>query len=187
MLLAEVADGVNGATGEEAEIADFGDDAAIDEVAHEGVEEGGGMAFEEGVAVAVGALGGDDIVALLIEGDELGEEFGWVLEIGVHDYDAVAGGAVDAGGDGGLVAEVAGEEDGAEVRIGMGGGGEEMGGGVGGAVVDEEEFVGGVDGGGDGDETGEEEGEGFLFVEQGDDDRQHGCTLAQEESGLIEG
>jgi hypothetical protein len=139
------------------------------------------MALEEGVAVAVGALGGDDVVALLIEGNELGEEFGWVLEIGVHDDDAIAGGAVDTGGDGGLVAEVAGEEDGAEVRIGMGGGGEEMGGGVGGAVVDEEEFVGGVDGGGDGDETGEGEGDGLLLVEQGDDEQKQGCKLEREE------
>ena len=74
--------------------------------------------------------------------EEAGDLGGVVLEVGVEGEDDVASGGLEAGGEGGGLAEVAAEADGADAGVG---GGEPADGGPGAvaaAVVDEEELEG---------------------------------------------
>jgi len=113
-----------------------------------------GDAADEGVGEPGGYGAGDEAVFAVFAPaayhvdvfGELGKE-GWdvvgvVLEVGVHGDDEGVSGVIDAGGEGGGLAEVALEEDGANAGIGGGDVEDEAGGVVGAAVVDEDEFVG---------------------------------------------
>ena len=78
-----------------------------------------------------------DFVAFIPFCDEVGNDFGWVLEVGVDDDGSIALAVVHAGGDGALVAEITGELD--VCNVGVGGSGEfgQREALVGAAVVDE--------------------------------------------------
>ena len=140
VLFGHVVKGVEGFAVDEAEVTgvdghfDFGD------LAHEAIEEVGECFFEGCFAFAFGADGVDDFVAFVPFGDEVDDYFGGVLEIGVDDDGCIALAVVHAGGDGSLVAEVAGELDVVDGRVVLGGVFDPCEALVGAAVVDEEEF-----------------------------------------------
>ena len=80
-----------------------------------------------------------DFVAFVPFFDEVGNDFGWVLEVGVDDDGGIALAVVHACGDGALVTEIARELD--VCNVGVGGSGEfgPFEALVGAAIVDEKE------------------------------------------------
>lgn len=142
------------------------------------VEEEGGEGFGPGV-LAVAFPAGDDVVALVEPGEEVGDFGGVVLEVGIDGDDDGAAGEAEAGVEGGGFAEVTPEADGAGGVVGVGGG-KVLGhvpGAVTAAVIDEEDFpsVGGA-GLEDLGELVVQGGEGLLFLEKGDDGAERGGT-----------
>ena len=80
----------------------------------------GGGDLEAALAPAFVADGVHDLGAEAPLADQLGDQLGWVLEIGVDDDHRVAAGAVQPGGDRHLMAEVARQGDDADPRVGVG-------------------------------------------------------------------
>ena len=149
-------------------------DGDAGEGGHQLVGGAGGDASEKEVVAAFGAPTADDVVAFLEFGEEAGDLVGVVLEVAVHGEDELALRVVEAGGEGGGLAEVAAEFDDEDARIDGGDLFKEAVGAVAGAVVDEDEFKGlarvGEHGFHDGFEAVVEGGDVFFFVVEGDDD-----------------
>ncbi len=110
--------------------------------ADEEVGELGGDAAEEEAIDPFFSPAGDDVVAFVDFGDELGELVGVVLEVAIHGNDDVAAGVIEAGGECGGLAEVAAEVDDEDVGVGFGELAEAGVGVVLGAIVDVDDFVG---------------------------------------------
>ena len=90
----------------------------------------------------------DHVGAGLPAGDHRGDQLRGVLEIGVDHRHHVPHGVLEAGGERGLVAEVAREVDHPHAGVLGGHAIQQLGGGVGGAVVDEQQLEGVVRDGG---------------------------------------
>src|SRR5260370_29178424 len=106
----------------------------------------------------------DEVVPFFELGEEVGDLVGIVLEIAVHGEDEVALGVVEAGGEGGGLAEVAAELDDENAAVDSGDLFEEAVGAVAGSIVDEDEFEGIADLLHYGFEAGVKGGDGFFFV-----------------------
>ncbi len=128
-------------------------------------------ALEAAFALARQALGVDDLVALLPLGDHVEHDLGRILEIGVHDDDRLARGAVHAGGDRDLVAEIARQLDEAVAAVGARLGLEDDGAGVARSVVDEDRLGGRVERIEEGVEPAQQDRQDGFLVEDGDDQR----------------
>src|SRR5690606_37229987 len=94
----------------------------------------------EGPVLAGATLRVNDVPAVLPLPDELQADLGRVLQIRVHDDDRVPEGVVDAGGDGDLVPEVAGQVDDRDAVVAPGQLDEAVERAVRAAVVDEDEL-----------------------------------------------
>ena len=170
---------IQGAAVEQAEVAGVRLEVHLGELVEELVEPGGGGELERGLALALLAHGVDDVGAGAPALDHLEDQLGGVLQVGVNHRHDVTGGMLEAGGECGLVAEVAREVDHADARIGGGESVEQLGRAVGRAVVDEHELeVQSSDGrAGARDEFLDE----LLLVIDGGDDREErvgaGCCL----------
>ena len=110
--------------------------------------------------------------------EHLGDDFGWVLEVGVDDNRDVAGRALQTGGNGGLMAEIAGQGGDAHMRIGALQFTPDLQRFVAAAVADIDALEVEI---GDGFECGDEAAMGHaddrFLVEAGNDDGQEsGCT-----------
>ena len=92
---------------DQAEVAGVAGNRRFGERAGEAIEEVGGHKLEAAFAAARRALGANDVIALLPSGDQRMDDFGRILQIGVHDDDRAAGGVVEPGGDRDLMAEIA--------------------------------------------------------------------------------
>src|SRR5882757_4512886 len=84
----------------------------------------------------------DDVVTLFELGEEVGDLLRIVLEIAVHGEDEVALGVVEAGGEGGGLAEVAAELDDENAAVYGGDLFKQAVGPVAGTIVDEDQFEG---------------------------------------------
>ncbi len=145
-------------------------DVDAGEDGHELVGGAGGDAAEEEVVAALGSPAADDVVSFFEFGEEVRDLVGVVLEVAVHGEDELTLGVVEAGGEGGGLAEVASKLDDEDARIDGGDLFEQAVGAVTGAVVDEDEFKGVVDLLHDGFEPVVEGGDVLFFVVEGDDD-----------------
>ena len=96
---------------DQAEIAGVARRRDVAEPPHEAVEQIRRRPLEPAFALTRGALGRDDVVALLPFGDHLQDDFGRVLQIRVHHDDRAAGGVIEPDGDRDLVAEIARQLD----------------------------------------------------------------------------
>ncbi len=140
VLFGQAVEGVDGFAVDEAEVTGVDGHFHFSDLAHETIKDVGEGFFEGRFAFALGADGVDDLVALLPFGDEIGDDFGGVLEVGVDDDGSIAGAVVHAGGDGTLVAEVSGELDIFDGGVVLGGEFDPFEAVVGAAIVDEEKF-----------------------------------------------
>lgn len=111
VLFWQAVEGVESFSVDEAEITGVDGHFHFGDLAHKTVKDVGECFFERRFAFALGADGVDDMVALLPFGNKIGDDFGGVLEVGVDNDGSIAGAVVHTGGDGTLVAEVAGELD----------------------------------------------------------------------------
>ena len=75
------------------------------------IERRGGQQLETGLARAPGTLGVDHLDAGLPTRNQLRDNLGRILQIGVHDDDGVATSVVKSCGDGNLMAEITREID----------------------------------------------------------------------------
>ena len=114
----------------DAEIGDGVVEAGVGEIVVDRVEAAGRGALEEGIPALDPAAENHLVVAG--EGGlvQLRDLLGLVLEVAVHDDDPFAGGVLEAGGDGVVLSEVAGEAD----ALAAGFGGDDPGHGLPGAV-----------------------------------------------------
>ena len=115
--LAHGQQGGQGPTVDEPEVTDIDGDVDIGQAAEEPIEDLGGLPLHPGVRAPVGADPVGDVVALPPAGGHLQHHGRRVLEVGVHDDHGLSTGQVHPGGDGGLVAEVAGQADGLEAFV----------------------------------------------------------------------
>ena len=92
---------------DQAEIARVTRRRNVAEPPHEAIEEVGRRALEPAFPLTGGALGRDDVVALLPFGDHLQDDFRRVLQIRVHHDDRAASGMIEPDGDRDLVTEIA--------------------------------------------------------------------------------
>ena len=152
---------------EQAERAAVGLDRIIGEAAVERVEEAEADAPQ--AAFRAGAPNGaHHIGALAPRGDERGDRFGRVLQIGVHRDRGIG---AERGGAGGLETEVARELDELETRVTGGLGGDEARGVVTTAVVDQDSAPGAIGCAVEQrSEAREQLGQNGLFVKDGNDD-----------------
>lgn len=168
------------------ELVEFIDDAAIHQAEDAGIGCAGqiGDAAEDRIekakadAACAGfaarlALSEDDLAALLPGVDHVRDHFGRVLKIAVDKDDAIAARVVDAGGDGGLVAEVSGEIENFDAWIFSVNLPKHFERAVAAAVVDANQFpriADGIQGGG---HPLAKLGKIVFLVEDGDDDGDH--------------
>ena len=127
-------------------------------------------AAKEDVIAALGAPAADDVVAFFELGEEAGDLAGVVLEVAIHGEDEVALRVVEAGSEGGGLAEVAAELDDEDAGIDGGDLFKEAVGAVARAVVHEDQLEGVVPLLHDGLEAVVEGGDVLLFVVEWDDD-----------------
>ncbi len=110
-------EGVHHPPVQQPEIARVRGDVDRGQAADGAVEHGGGEQLEARLAGTFSPLRVDHLGALTPPRDEVGDDLGRVLQVGVDDDHGVAAGVVQAGGDGDLVAEVAREVDHAHARV----------------------------------------------------------------------
>lgn len=107
----------DGGGGEQAEGASVGFDGKIGELAEASVEEVEAQAAQA-VFLTRTTRGQDNLDTFAPSGDQVGDDFGRILQVGVHGYDGVVVACMGkTGGEGGLVAEVAREIDQLVARI----------------------------------------------------------------------
>jgi len=116
-------------------------DIYVTQPADNAVEQPGGKTLDNAFARPGSPLGKNNLVALLPFLNELGDEFGRVLKVGINNNDSVAGGVIDAGGGGDLMAKISAEEDVFDVSVPLDKLGDDAAGLVGTAVVDEDKLV----------------------------------------------
>ena len=87
------------------------------------------------------ALRVNDVVPFGVLGQELGDDFGGILQVAVHHHDHVAADMVQRGSDRDLVAEIPRQADGHDARILGRGGCQHFDGAVAAAVIDQHDFV----------------------------------------------
>ena len=109
MLLAQPAHGQHDAAVHQPEIAGIERNIHVGDAADQAVEERGRPELEPSFALALGAHGVGDVVALAPLLDHPQHHFGRVLQVGVHDDHRIAVGKVHAGGDRDLMAKIAAE------------------------------------------------------------------------------
>ncbi len=110
------------------------------------------------------------VVTFFKLGEEVGHLVGVVLEIAVHCEDEVALGVVEAGGQGGGLAEVAAELDDENAAVDGGDLFQQAVGAVAGSIIDEDELEGFADLLHYGFEAVVEGGDVFFFVMERNDD-----------------
>ena len=134
------------------------------------IEQMSGGALEPAVAGARQAARIDDVVAFLPFGDQLLDDLGRILQVGVHDDDRSALCRVHAGGDGDLVAEIARQADITEARVAPGKRLQHEGAGIRAAVVDEDRLRRLIKLGEQQVEPAHQHRQHRFLVEHGDDD-----------------
>ena len=154
-------------------------DVDVAEDRHEPVGRARGNAAHDEVVAAMLAPATDDVVAFFQFGEEVGDLVGVVLEIAVHGEDEVALGVVEAGGEGGGLAEVAAELDDENPTVDGGDFFKQAVGAVAGSIVDEDQFEGFADLLHYGFESVVEGGDVFFFVMERNDDGifRHGLMI----------
>ena len=105
---------------EQAEVAGVRLEVDLGEFVEQLVEPRGGRELERGLALAPLAHGIHDVRALAPLRDHLADQLRRILQIGVEHRDGVAGRVLQAGGERGLVAEVARQMDHAHARVARG-------------------------------------------------------------------
>ena len=137
---------------------------------HQRVCRAGRNAAEKKIVRTLGTPTADDVVTLFEFGEEGGDLIGVVLEVAIHSEDVVALGVIEAGGEGGGLAEVAAELDDEDAAIYRSDLFEQAIGAVTGAIVDKDQFEGFTDLLHDGLEAIVERGDVILFVVEWHDD-----------------
>lgn len=139
-------DGVDDLAGHEAVVAGAVDHFDFAHAVDEFVEDAGAEATYRRLALAGDATGGGYIVFFFggLGGVDVlkkfGKEAGWVLTVGVHGGDKIAGGVFEASEESGFFAEVAGEGNIENARVVFGEGFHDLEGVVAATVVDEDEL-----------------------------------------------
>ena len=153
----------------QAEVARVARDVDLADGLQEPIEERIGGTLEE-MFLSPRPDGIDDLVARIPEPDEVAEQLGRVLQVGVHHHDGPPPRVVDAGRDGRLVAEIAGQVERHDPRVARCQGVEQTGRRIAAAVIDEDDLgrdAEVIDRGGD---AAVQLGDVLLLVEEGDDD-----------------
>ena len=140
VLFGQTVEGVESFSVDEAEITGVDGHFHFGYLAHKTIKDVGECFFEGRFAFALGADGVDDMVALLPFGDEVGDDFGGILEVGVDNDGSIAGAVVHTSGNGTLVAEVARELDIFEGGVVLCGEFDPFEAVVGTTIIDEEKF-----------------------------------------------
>ena len=159
----------------EPEVAGISRNGDVGEPVEESVEGAGRPALEPRLAVAFGAQAVGDVGAPAPTLQHLDDDLGRVLEVGVDDDDddGIAGSALQAGGHGDLMAEIAGQGEDPHARIGALQLAQEIQRDIAAAVVDIDELEVEI---GDGFKCSDEAAMGLAddrcLVEAGDDDGQ---------------
>lgn len=139
-------DGVDHRAGHEAVIAGAVDHFDFAHAVDEFVEDASAEAADGGLALAGDAAGGGAGVFLgggvfrVDVAEQLGEEAGGILAVGIHGGDEIAGGGFEAGEQGGFFAEITREREVAHARVVFGEGFHEVESAVAAAVVDEDKL-----------------------------------------------
>ncbi len=135
-------DGVDHLAGHEAVIAGAVDHFDFAHFVNEFIENTGAEAADRGFAFTADAASGRGVVVgvLFEKIEHFGEEGRWVLKVGVHDSDVIAGGVFEASEEGGFFTEIARERDVADAAIAFCEIFDDFEGVVFAAVVDEEKF-----------------------------------------------
>jgi hypothetical protein len=141
------------------------------ESGHEPVRGAGGYPAHDEVVATMRAPPAHNVVAFFELGEEAGDLVGIVLQVAVHGKDEVALGVVEAGSEGGGLAEVAAELDDQDTAVYCGDLFEEAVGAVAGSIVDEDQLEGLVDMLHDCLEAVVESGDILFFVMKRYDDR----------------
>ena len=81
------------------------------------IEHVGRQTLKVSLAVPRRAAGINDVIALLPASDEVGDQFGRVLQIGVDDHHRAPSGVINPGGQRDFLAEIARQRDQADTRI----------------------------------------------------------------------
>jgi len=147
VLLAQRQQRIDGAAAHQPEIAGVRRQLHLAaDALHQAVEGRGGRLLGPGFAFPHATLGIGDVVALAPGGDEIGDDLGRVLEVGVdHHHRLRARRVVESGGQRDLLAEVPAEIEHADMRIFRLQFEHEGEGGIAGAVIDEDDFPGEAD------------------------------------------
>jgi len=103
VLLAQLTQRTHRTSAEQTEVPDFGREALIDGLAHDPARTPMPSRVSTTVPFPAGALCRHDVVALSIQLQHPRQNFGRVLQVGVHDDDGVACREVQSGGYRGLV------------------------------------------------------------------------------------
>ena len=111
MALPHAEQAVDGPAAHEPEVADVGGDGAVGKGIHQAVEQVRGGALGGRLALPLRAAGVDDVVAGLPEADELWNQLGGILEVGIDHDHRVAARVVEGGRHRDLLAEVARQAD----------------------------------------------------------------------------
>ena len=141
----------------------------------EAVEGEVGETLEEPLLARLADAEGD-VGAVIDGGEQQADRLGGVLQVAVDDGDEVSRGEFEAGGDGGLMPEVAGEQDALEERVLTHDVADDGGGVVAAAIVDEQHLGAGEACGFDvRADAAADLGERILLVVNGDEDGKAGA------------
>ena len=169
---------VGDAAVEQAEVADVGGHVDRGDALQHPIEDLDQEEAERALAGPLGAHRRHDVEAFAPLGDQLGDDLGRILQVGVDHHHGAAAGVLDAGRDGRLVAEVAAEAQDADARVAVGGGEQDRRRLVDRAVVDEDDLVIGARRFEHGEEAMLQLGQDGGLVEDRDDDRELGSRRA---------
>jgi hypothetical protein len=139
------------------------------QLGHHPVGDARGQAARPVAIDAVGAPAAGDVVALGELGEQLRQIFRRMLQVAVHGDDHLAQGVIEAGGERGRLAVVAGQFDDADGGIAGAEAAQRQVAAVAAAVIDEDDLVGQADGDQHAREARVQFVERRLFVEDGND------------------